>query len=69
MSRSLMDRHKAVNLLDRDKAGIQHTKKLLRLGDKYSDSSTIYKGFKDYNDLLTNNPFKEEQTQGIKRRL
>jgi hypothetical protein len=70
MSRSLMERHKAVNLyLDRDKAGMQHTQKLLQRGDKYSDCSSIYQGFKDYNDLLTNKPFKEEQTQRLKRRL
>jgi len=70
MSKSLMERHKAVKLfLDRDKAGIQYTQKLLPQGDKYCDCSTIYKGFKDYNDLLTNKPFKEEQTQKLKRRL
>lgn len=70
MSRSFMERHHAVKLyLDRDKAGIQHTQKLLHQGDKYSDCSTIYKGFKDYNDLLTNKPLKEEQTQRLKRRL
>jgi hypothetical protein len=70
MSRSLMERHKLVNLyLDRDKAGIQHTQQLLHRGDKYIDCSTIYKGFKDYNDKLTNKPFKEEQTKRLKRRL
>lgn len=67
MSRALMERHQAVKLyLDRDKAGMQHTQKLLNRGTKYTDYSTIYKGFKDYNDLLTNKPFKEEQTQRLK---
>ncbi len=70
MSRSLMGRHEAVKLfLDRDKAGKHHTQKALEQNVKYNDCSHIYKGFKDYNDLLTNKPFKEEQTQRLKRRL
>jgi hypothetical protein len=70
MSTSLMDRHREVKLyLDRDKTGILHTQKALNRGVKYKECSHVYKGFKDYNDLLVNKPMKEEQVKRMGRRL
>lgn len=65
-----MESHQSVQLfLDRDKAGIQYVQKALQLKTACIDCSYIYKGFKDYNDLLVNKPLKEEKAQHIGRRL
>ncbi len=70
MSRSLMERHQAVKLyLDRDKTGMQYTQKALNRSAKYQDCSSVYKGFKDYNDLLMNKPLKEEMVKRMGRRI
>ncbi len=70
MSRSLIERHQAVKLyLDRDKTGMRFTQKALDLSAKYQDCSCLYKGFKDYNDLLMNKPLKEELVKRIGRRI
>jgi hypothetical protein len=70
MSKSLMERHHAVKLyLDRDKTGMQFTQKALNRSAKYQDCSSVYEGFKDYNDLLTNKPLKEEMVKRIGRRI
>jgi len=70
MSRSLMERHNSVNLyLDRDKAGLSQTQQALKLSKKYQDCSEVYKGFKDYNDLLMNKPIKQQQEKRLGKRL
>jgi predicted DNA-binding protein YlxM (UPF0122 family) len=69
MSTSLMERHQSVELyLDRDKAGVEHTQKALQLGKKYVDRSELYKGFKDFNDMLTNKRL-QQQIKRIGKRL
>jgi hypothetical protein len=61
-SRSLMERHRSINLyLDRDQPGIRQTEKALKWNKKFTDCSEVYKGFKDLNDFLTNKPLKPEQ--------
>lgn len=70
MSKSMMERHQAVRLyLDRDKSGMQFTRKALNRSAKYQDCSSVYKGFKDYNDLLMNKPVKEEMVKRMGRRI
>jgi len=70
MSRSLMGRHQAVRLyLDRDRTGMQFTQKALNRSTKYQDCSSVYKGFKDYNDLLMNKAMKEEMVKRMGRRI
>jgi predicted DNA-binding protein YlxM (UPF0122 family) len=64
-----MERHQSVELyLDRDKAGVEHTQKALQLGKKYVDRSELYKGFKDFNDMLTNKRL-QQQIKRIGKRL
>ena len=54
-SRPLMEKHSQIFLaLDRDAAGMSHTKKALEWDrDKYIDRSDYYKGSKDLNEWLT----------------
>jgi hypothetical protein len=69
MSTSLMERHQSIELyLDRDKAGVEHTQKALQLGKKYVDRSELYKGFKDFNDMLTNKRL-QQQVKRIGKRI
>jgi hypothetical protein len=69
-SRSLREKHPSINLyLDRDPAGLKQTEQALKCYEKYKDCSDLYKGFKDFNDLLTNNPFKEQQSKNKGRRI
>jgi hypothetical protein len=70
MSKSLMERHQVVKLyLDRDKTGMQFTQKALNRSAKYQDCSSVYNGFKDYNDLLMNKSLKEEMVKRRGRRI
>ncbi|WP_142683861.1 CHC2 zinc finger domain-containing protein [Chitinophaga polysaccharea] len=67
-SRPRMEQHQQVQLfLDRDTAGISHTKIALKWGgNRYIDRSDFYQGHKDLNDWLIsqrNNP-KESQRRG-----
>lgn len=70
LSKSLMEQHESVRLfLDRDKAGIEQTQKALQLKTRCIDCSNVYKGFKDYNDLLMNRPLKQEHAKRIGRHI
>ena len=52
-SRNLMEEKTKVYLyLDRDEAGIKHTKQALKWTTKYIDRSHLYKNYKDLNEYL-----------------
>ena len=69
-----MEEYKQVYLvLDRDTAGISHTRKALERNtgklDKYMDRSEYYKGYKDLNDWLIQDHKSQNESQRIARRL
>lgn len=70
-SRSLMEQYKHVHLiLDRDTAGINHTRKALQWdGNKYLDRSDFYHGRKDLNDWLIQHRQSQRESQRIAKRL
>lgn len=68
-SRELMEHFSSVHLyLDRDTAGLNATQHALHWSQKYTDKSTLYKGYKDINDFLVYQ-LKAEKTQGRRRGL
>jgi hypothetical protein len=70
-SRPLMEQYKQIHLiLDRDTAGISHTKLALQWKpDKYIDRSDFYQGRKDLNEWLIHRHHSQEVSQRIGRRL
>jgi hypothetical protein len=70
-SRPLMEKYSQIFLaLDRDAAGISHTKQALQWDrDKYIDRSDYYQGYKDLNEWLTHQHHSPRESQRIGRRL
>ena len=61
-SRSLMEKHEAINLyLDKDEIGIKSTLKALEWDKKYVDQSGRYKSHKDLNEYLVQQNHKRKQ--------
>lgn len=50
-ARPYMEKHQLIRLyLDRDQAGQDHTARALCWGNQYKDQSSLYKGYKDFNE-------------------
>ncbi|RYZ25147.1 MAG: hypothetical protein EOO10_19025, partial [Chitinophagaceae bacterium] len=65
--REMMELYSKIILyLDRDKAGMEATQKVLHWSEKYNDKSTLYIGHKDLNDYLVH--LKKQQLQPEKRK-
>lgn len=69
-SRKLMEKHDRIHLyLDRDKAGLQATRKALKWSTNYIDKSPFYKRSKDINDYLIKQHKREELKQSHRSRM
>lgn len=55
--------------LDRDEAGLKHTKNALQWDKKYIDQSYLYKNHKDLNDCLVHQNQKINHRQQVRRRI
>jgi len=52
-ARDIMEKHSSIHLyLDRDKAGMEITQRVLSFSEQYSDKSYQYKNHKDINEYL-----------------
>jgi DNA primase len=70
-SRPLLEQYSQVHLiLDRDSAGMNHTKRALQWDrDKYIDRSDFYQNHKDLNDWLIHYQHNQKQNQKISKKL
>jgi len=69
-SRPLMEQYEQVHLiLDRDTAGMNHTRKALQWDEKYIDRSDFYHSQKDLNDWLIHHRHSQKESQRKGRRL
>ncbi len=68
--RPVMEKHFPIDLfLDRDKAGIKATRGAIIANTRYKDQSSLYRGYKDLNDKLTNKPHVINQSRCLRRRF
>ena len=66
-SRNLMEKNQKIYLyLDRDEAGIKHTKEAMKRDIKYVDRSHLYKNDKDLNDYLVRYSLHQKKEHKIK---
>ena len=69
-SRNLMEEKQKVYLyLDRDEAGIKHTKQALKWATKYIDRSHLYKNSKDLNEYLVLGSMEQKKEHKLKIHL